>query len=101
MTDKHVRGELLVFHATPMDDDENSVMPATVKLYLNYKHADGTTTTDAPIDMSQATGGTYETAFDTKVCEPAPLFWSIRTTAPPAAADGKIQIIANNANPDP
>ena len=57
MAEKHIRGELLVFGATPTDEDGNSVAPTTVKLYLNYKHSDGTTSTDAPITMVQDTGG--------------------------------------------
>jgi hypothetical protein len=92
---------MLIFVAAPKDELGNSVTPATIKLYLNYKHADGTITTDAPINMISVTSGVYEVAFDSKVCEPSTLFWSIRTVNPPSAQDGKISIVANSANPDP
>lgn len=102
MAEKHIRGELLVFGATPKDEAGVSVTPSTVKLYLNYKHIDATTAvTDDPITMEQDTGGHYTAQFDTKVCEAGALFWSIRTTSPAAAQDGKITIVANAANPDP
>jgi hypothetical protein len=103
MTEKHIRGELLVFAAAPKDENGAAVSPALVQLYLNYKHADDTTSTDIPINMDEdaTTSGLFSAIFDTKVCEPGPLFWSIRTISPPAAADGKITIIANAANPDP
>jgi hypothetical protein len=102
MTEKHIRGELLVFLAEPKDQSGAGVSPALVQLYLNYKHADETTSTDTPIEMAEdaTSSGLFAAEFDTKVCEPGPLFWSIRTTSPPAAMDGKIQIIANAANPD-
>lgn len=102
MAEKHFRGELLVFGATPTDENSNSVAPSSVKLYLNYKHsATADATTDTPIDMDQDTGGHYEAEFDTRVCFPGALFWSIRTTGPASAVDGKIMIVANPANPDP
>jgi hypothetical protein len=101
MAEKHIRGEMLIFAASPKDELGNSVTPATIRLYLNYKHANGTISTDSPIDMTLITAGMYETAFDSKVCEPSTLFWSIRTVSPSSAQDGKISIVANAANPDP
>lgn len=101
MTEKHVRGELLVFVAAPKNQNGDAMEPSSVKLYLNYKHADGTVTTDAPLDMAAETSGVFSSMFDTASCEPGPLFWSIRTASPASAADGKITIIANAANPEP
>jgi hypothetical protein len=101
MTDKHVRGELLVFVAAPKDQNGEAIEPTSIKLYLNYKHADGTTSTDAPVTMEQETTGVFSSMFDTASCEPGPLFWSIRTASPASAADGKVTIVANAANPDP
>jgi hypothetical protein len=101
MTAKVVRGQLLVFNSTPKDADGNVTTPASMRLYLNYVHADGTTSTDPPIDMDPQTSGSYRAAFDTKDAEPGAAFASIRAEAPPAADDIKFTIIANAANPDP
>jgi hypothetical protein len=105
MTDKVVRGQLLVFSSTPKDAANNVVSPATMKLYLNYFHADGsptgTVSTDPPIDMDQQTDGSFRAEFDTKVAEPGAAFASIRAEGPAAADDIKFTIVANVANPDP
>lgn len=101
MTDKIVRGALLVFTSRPKDVDGQPVEPGTVRLYLNYVHADETTSTDPPIDMELQTDGSYRAEFDTSVAEPGPVFASIRTTLPSAADDIKFTLTANVANPDP
>lgn len=92
-----------MFVAAPKDENGNAVAPSEIKLYLNYKHEGFTSpSTDAAIDMESVTSSdNYEAQFDSKVCMPGTLFWSIRTTGPAAAADGKITIVANLANPDP
>lgn len=90
-----------MFVAAPKDQNGEAMAPTSVRLYLNYKHADGTTSTDAALDMEEETTGVFSSMFNTASCEPGPLFWSIRTAAPASAADGKITIIANAANPDP
>ena len=101
MAEKVVRGQLLTFTATPKDAAGNLIEPATVKLYLNYKHANGTTSTDSAIDMTQLSDGSYFAEFDTKVCLPGKLNIHIRTDNPEAAADDSRDIIANAANPAP
>lgn len=101
MTEKVVRGQLLVFTSTPRDEDGNITTPTSMRLYLNYVHADGTTSTDPAIDMDPQTDGSYRAEFDTKDAEPGAAFASIRAEAPPAAEDIKFTIIANAANPDP
>jgi hypothetical protein len=101
MTDKVVRGQLLVFSSTPKDADGNITTPTSLRLYLNYVHADGTISTDPPIDMDPQTDGSYRAEFDTKDAEPGAAFASIRAEAPPAADDIKFTITANAANPDP
>ena len=101
MTEKVVRGQLLVFTSTPRDADGSITTPTSLRLYLNYVHADGTTSTDPPIDMDPQTDGSFSASFDTKDAEPGAAFASIRAEAPPAADDIKFTIIANAANPDP
>ncbi len=101
MTEKVVRGQLLVFTSTPLDADGAATTPTSLRLYLNYVHADGTTSTDPAIDMDPQTDGTYRAQFDTKDAEPGAAFASIRAEGPPAADDIKFTIIANAANPDP
>ena len=98
---KVVRGQLLVFNSTPKDADGNVTTPTSMKLWLNYVHADGTSFSDPPIDMDPQIDGRYRAEFDTKVCEPGAAFASIRAEAPPAADDFKFTIVANEANPDP
>ncbi len=101
MTDKVVRGQLLVFTSTPKDADGNTTTPTSLRLYLNYAHADGTIYTDPAIDMEAQTDGSYRAEFNTGVAEPGAAFASIRAEAPAAADDIKFTIIANAANPDP
>lgn len=101
MTEKIVRGTYLTFSSTPKDADGNVVEPDSVKLYLNYVHADETTSTDPPIEMAIQTDGSFHASFDTEVCEPGPFFASIRAENPAAAEDIKLTITANPANPDP
>ncbi len=101
MAEKIVRGQMLIFTSTPKDVNGNPVVPGSMKLYLNYPHADGTTSTDPPIDMDPQTDGSYTAEFDTKVAEPGAAFVSVRAEGPPAADDIKFSIIANAANPDP
>lgn len=102
MTIKVVRGQVIVFESHPKDHDGNPVTPSSMHLYLNYKHADGTTTTDPPIDMEMQTDGqTWLGSFDTQTAEDGPAFASIRSIAPGGAEDFKFTITANIANPDP
>jgi hypothetical protein len=51
--------------------------------------------------MEKSDDGSFHASFDTKVCEPGPLFASVRTESPSAGFDTKVTIIANAANPDP
>ena len=105
MTEKYVRGQLLVFTSTPRDADGVITTPTSLQLYLNYRHPtdppEGPFTTDTPIDMDPQTDGSYRAEWDTKDAEPGAAFASIRAEAPPAADDIKFTIIANAANPDP
>ena len=101
MTEKIVRGQLLNFKSTPRDPTGEIVTPDSVKLYLNYVHADGTTSTDPAIEMASNTDGTFTAQFDTKICEPGPAFASVRAENPSSADDIKFTITANAANPDP
>lgn len=99
MTDKFVRGQLLVFTATPTDSLGNAIQPASVKLYLNYPHTDGTSSTDVAIEMDVQTDGSYVAEFDTADTSPGAAFASIRAETPAGAQDLKFTIIANAANP--
>lgn len=101
MTEKIVRGTLLHFRSVPRGADGEPVEPDSMKLYLNYVHADGTSSTDAPIVMSEQTDGSFHATFDTSVAEPGAAFASIRAVNPSAAEDIKFTIVANVANPDP
>jgi hypothetical protein len=98
MTEKIVRGQLIVFTADPKDPDGNSISPDSVKLYVNYIHESGTSTTDE-IDMDYQTDGTWVAEFDTKVANAGQAFASVRATNPAAAEDFKFTITANIANP--
>ena len=101
MTEKIVRGTLLHFRSVFTGVNGGPAEPDTVKLYLNYVHADGTTSTDAPIIMDQQTDGSFHGTFDTSVAEPGAAFASVRAENPSAAEDIKFTITANAANPDP
>ncbi len=102
MTEKVVRGQLLVFTSTPRDAAGAITTPTSMRLYLNYVHPGQTVATDdPPIDMDPQTDGSYRAQFDTKDTEPGAAFVSVRAEAPPAADDFKFTIIANAANPDP
>lgn len=101
MTDKIVRGNLLVFTSTPRDAAGLVTTPDSVSLYLDYVHANGIASVDPPLAMDPQTDGTWTAQFDTKVCEPGAFFASIRAVNPSGADDMKLQIIANAANPDP
>jgi hypothetical protein len=52
-------------------------------------------------EMEKSDDGSFHASFDTKVCEPGPLFASVRTESPSAGFDTMVTIIANAANPDP
>ncbi len=96
------RGALITVRATLKDADGEPVTPSSVKLYLNYKHADGAVSTDEPIDMSlDSESDKYVAEFDSAVALPGVLAGSIRTIDPPDAIDFKRKIVANPANPDP
>ncbi len=100
MTTKVVRGQLMTFTASPTDYLEDAVSPDSIVLYLNYPHADGTTSTDT-MTMEQQSDGTWFAEFDTADAEPGALFVSFRASNPAAAYDEKFTITANAANPDP
>ena len=95
-----IRGDLLTVRAAPVDAAGAAVAPASIKLYLNYKHADGTTSTDAGITMTLDVDQ-YVAEWDSKDSLPGVLFGSIRAVDPPAAHDFKMKIKANAANPAP
>lgn len=100
MTTKVVRGQKLTFTAAPIDYTGAAVTPDSIKVYINYPHADGTTSTDEPIEMEYQTDGTVWLAeFDTSDSTPGAAFASIRATNPPGAEDLKFTITANAANP--
>jgi hypothetical protein len=99
MTTKVFRGHLLVFTSTPKDDDGNPVTPSSIKLYLNYPHTNGVTSTDEPIDMLMQTDGKWKADFDTADTKPGAAFASLRASNPPGAEDIKFTIVANPANP--
>lgn len=99
MATKYVRGQLLVFTSAPIDATGAAIAPSTIKLYLNYIHANGITSTDTGIDMDEQSDGTYIAEFDTGNVRPGPVFASIRAENPTAAADLKFTITANAANP--
>jgi hypothetical protein len=81
-------------------EDVLYIIPASMSLYLNYPHAaDGLTYTDAPLAMDLQDNGAIKASFDTKVCEPGTVFASMRGSDPSSAADLKITITANPANP--
>ena len=101
MTQKIFRGTVMTFTSEPRDGGGAIISPASVKMYVNYKHSDGTISTDAPTDMDEVTDGTFEAEFNTNVCMPGTLFVSVRSTNPGAAEDLKFNIIANAANPAP
>jgi hypothetical protein len=99
MTTKVTRGQLLTFLALPTNYLGDSVTPASIGVYLNYKHGDGNTSTDSPIEMSMQTDGSWLAEFDTAAVEPGPLFASLRSLDPPGAEDIKLTVTANAANP--
>ncbi len=99
MATKVVRGQTMTFIATPADALGNTVSPASVKLYINYPHADGTSSTETVV-MDQNTDGTWEADFDTSVSKPGALFVSVQAEGPSAAEDLKFSIVANSANLD-
>ena len=102
MTEKIVRGQLLVFTSTPRDAAGAITSPDSVSLYLNYVHAGAVTgADDPPLAMDSQTDGTWTASFDTKVCEPGAFFASIRAINPAGAEDIKLSIVANAANPEP
>lgn len=99
MATKYVRGQLLTFTSTPVDATGAAIEPSTMRLYLNYIHADGVASTDDHIDMDLQSDGSYKAEFDTGTVKPGPVFASIRAENPTAAADLKFTITANAANP--
>jgi hypothetical protein len=101
MTDKIVRGNLLVFTSTPRDAAGNVTTPDSMSLYLEYVHANGVASVDPPLAMDPQTDQSWTAQFDTKVCKPGAFFASIRAVNPSGSDDMKLQIIANAANPDP
>lgn len=101
MATKVTRGQLLVFTAAPKDELGVAIVPTTLQLYLNYVHADGTTSTDVPIDMEQQSDGTFRAEVDTADMNPGAAFASLRAESPAGAEDIKFTITANAANPDP
>jgi len=72
-----------------------------MRLYLNYRHSDGTAYTDPPLAMDPQVNGTWAATFDTAVCETGPAFASIRGHDPACADDLQFAIVANLANPAP
>jgi hypothetical protein len=101
MTTKVVRGQVITVEAHPHDHAGNPVAPAAMLLYLNYKHANGTVSTDPAIDMEmQPDGLTWLGSFDSAFAQPGAVFGSIRAELPGLATDFKLQIVSNEANPD-
>ncbi len=100
MATKVVRGQLMTFIAEPTDYLGDPVTPASMVLYLNYLHADGTASTDT-VTMEMETAGIWQAEFDTSDAMPGPLFVSLQAEGPTAAQDEKFSIVANAANPDP
>jgi hypothetical protein len=103
MSDVIVRGNVLTVTASPLDADGNPVAPSSVELYLTYMDTTGTETTHGPIAMTSTNtaGTTWTGSFDTSLAMEGPLFGSVRSVSPSAAADFKKRLVANPANPDP
>lgn len=101
MVDKVTRGQVVTFMAAPTNYLGDDVSPDTIDLYLNYKHSDGTLSTDEPLSMFKQTDGNWVVEFDTSDVLPGVMFASFRATNPAGAEDLRIIVVANAANPNP
>lgn len=93
-----VRGALIFFTATCLDENGNPVTPDTATLHLAYTTV---SETKATATLTMAIVANVVTAtWDSSVADAKPVRWSVRTTGSDAIAmDGEIQLTANESNP--
>ena len=91
------RGNIVKWTATPKDVDGNVTTPVSVTLYLADVNG---VAIGSPLPMVNIAGA-WSVEWDSSAMATTPLFWSIRAVSPSAAADGRIEITANPANPAP
>ena len=91
-----VRGNVMTFKASPLDNAGAPVTPASVTLHVVYFVSAVETT--ATVAMTN-TAGVWSGTWDTTPADAGQVFWSIRAASPTAAQDGQFALVANLANP--
>lgn len=108
--DTFTRGSIIYFSATCTDHNGNALLPDSAKIYVVYTDiltgARDTTIIDMTVAGSVVTAQ-WDSSVAAKFTTTTPLAsrlvqWSIRTAGSDRiAADGTIELSANEANPDP
>src|SRR5437764_283900 len=95
-----VRGTVVFFESTPLDEDSAPVEPSSVTLTITYiSPATGLRVAASPIAMSPASDGSYSASWDSSVAGGGRVDWHVRDVSPGAADEGAFQLYGNSANP--
>lgn len=96
-----VRGQTLFVDIQFLDEDDAVITGlAGATLYLSYEVSGVKTTTS--VALTDAGAGSWTTQWDSSVADAGWLFWFAKSsTSPRAAAQGRLIIEANRANPAP
>jgi hypothetical protein len=90
-----VRGNAVVFTATPVDATGAPTTPQAVAIYLAYGQG---AVRKAEVAMT-LTGGVWTGTWDSEGAPAGVVYWSVRASNPDAAEDGEFTLTANPANP--
>ncbi len=101
IVERIIRGNLVEFASTFLDDAGEETFPAAVVLTVSFINSAGTRES-VTIDMEDDTsGGEFTAVWDSSVAKRGRVHWAVRATDPAGAEEGIFDLAANLANPDP
>lgn len=95
----HVRGNEILFTASPTDADGLPVTPASVELQLSFMN--GGDRQNEVYPMAEQSDSTFRYVWDSSIADAGRVHWCVRSIDPMTAEEGKFNLAANLANTDP
>lgn len=95
----HVRGNEILFTASPTDADGLAVAPSYVELQISFMN--GGSRQNEVYAMSQQSDDTFRYVWDSSIADAGRVHWAVRSIDPATAEEGKFNLAANLANMDP
>lgn len=91
------RGNEIEFTVTFLNKDEESLLPATAQVTVNYLNRQGARESQI-VELTHQTGDVWYGVWDSQVALPARTYWNVRSFSPDSSEDGVFELAGNLAN---